>query len=58
MIYMYYGNMLTWVRSPNSLHNFETLKDYKYLLVCHMLLLRRRLTISSDFLREREAEKK
>ena len=55
---MYYGNMLTWVRSPNSLHNFETIMVCNYLLDCHMLLLVGRLTISSDFFaRERDRKK-
>jgi hypothetical protein len=50
--------MLTWVRSPNSLHNFETLKDYNVSRQKQETLLTSRLTQASDFFREREAEKK
>jgi len=50
--------MLTWVRSPNSLHNVETLKDYNVSRQKQESLLRRRLTISSDFFARERGRKK
>jgi hypothetical protein len=41
--------MLTWVRSPNSLTNFETIKDCNDSRDYHDALLKGRLTIWSDF---------
>jgi hypothetical protein len=50
--------MLTWVRSPNSLHNFETLKDYNVSRQKQETLLRSRLTQASDFFPGERGRKK
>jgi hypothetical protein len=51
-------HMLTWVRSPCSLRNFETIKDCIILLVYYMLLLKGRLTQASDFFPGEGGQKK
>jgi hypothetical protein len=58
MIYTCYGVMLTWVRSPNSLNNFETLKDCRKSLGYREALLTGRLTEASDFFAREGGRKK
>jgi hypothetical protein len=50
--------MFTWVRSLDSQHHFETLKDCKHLRVLYMLLLGGRLTLVSDFFPGERGRKK